>query len=120
MATRLHIEEQQMATLHSWMLCSPHIRTEEQLVSMGLTIYAVFNVTNRLRFQGRGNNWSDNDSFEALAQALKEVVRGCKRSSKILRSRWNQNTASENVKREHNKWWDPAVDRKRLMTRGPR
>ena len=86
--TKLNFDDGKICTMRAWMLCSPEVDSKEMLTCLGLLVYAVYNVTNRRRHGGAVTNWTEENSYEALCQMLKEAVKGHANSMKVLRLRW--------------------------------
>ena len=87
-ATKLNMEPALFANMHAWTLCSPYIRSEEQLLGVGIAIYAVYTTTNRLRCHNQTHQLSQEDRYQMLAQSAKEAVKGHSRASCSLLQRW--------------------------------
>ena len=107
-ATKLNLDPAVFANMHAWTLCSPHIVTEEQLLGVGIAIYAVYNTTNRLRHNARAHSLNEEDRFQMLAQSIKEAVKGHEQASWTLVQRWNRNRENTPLTFDHN-IWEPEI-----------
>ena len=72
--------------IHTFTLTNPKIITTEQLTTSAILIYAVYNLTNRLRHDIR--DLPEEEIYNALSQLAREAVHGHKRSSSTLRQLW--------------------------------
>ena len=67
------------------MLCNPYVRTEEQLVTAALLVYAVYRGTNHYRHEPKPAPDVLND---ALVQWVREGARGHRNSMRVLGELW--------------------------------
>ena len=84
----LHLDPEVFATLHAFVLAHPSIWSQEDLATLGVLIYSVYNVTNRIRSQGA----SSEIVYDALVQMCREGVKGDPYAMKILAARWPSST----------------------------
>ena len=83
---RLNLRQSEYANLHSFLLCNGNIRTLEELTSIALLIYAVYNATNHYRRNAFGQ---DTDVHDAIAQWIREGAKRHGRATRTLDNRWN-------------------------------
>ena len=83
---RLNLRQSEYANLHSFLLCNGNIRTLEELTSIALLIYAVYNATNHYRRNALGQ---DTDVHDAIAQWIREGAKRHGRATRTLDNRWN-------------------------------
>jgi len=115
MSARLNMEPDVFANLHSWTLCSPCIRTEEQLLCIGIAIYAVYNTTNKLRRAERLNCLSMEDRYQALAQSVKEAVRGHHKAVATLSQRWTRSREEQPLSFSFEVWDMDVASKKKCI-----
>ena len=115
MSARLNMEPDVFANLHSWTLCSPCIRTEEQLLCIGIAIYAVYNTTNKLRRAERLNCLSMEDRYQALAQSVKEAVRGHHKAVATLSQRWTRSREEQPLSFSFEVWDMDVASKKNVF-----
>ena len=83
---RLHLpHDDDFVGIHTFLLCSPFIDTEEALANVALAVYAVYTVTNRFRHHAPSPG---TDAYEALVQATVEGARHHARAPRLLDSNW--------------------------------
>ena len=101
--------------LHSLLLCSPHIQTEEQLGGLTIVVYSLYTITNNIRHDKQASRLSEIDRIEALVEATKEAVKGHNRATQIFKSKWIMGYEPRQLV-----WardiWTPGVGLKRKIT----
>ena len=112
---RFGMDPSKFGNMHSFMLCSPHIQTEEELGSIAILGYGLYITTNRLRIGQRQDLVNEHDRVGAVIQSTKEAVKGHKRATQIFRCNWVKDYVSEQLE-----WpkeiWTPPVQAKRRCT----
>ena len=73
------------ANLHTFLLCNSHIRTQDELASVALLVYAVYNATNHFR---RNPVAEESDVLDAVAQRMREGAKNHQKASRALDNRW--------------------------------
>ena len=113
--TKLNMEPALFANLHAWTLCSPCIKAEEQLLGVGMAIYAVYNTTNRLRFSKQSSQLSEEDRYQMLAQSVKEAVKGHDRACNSLLYRWARDREDRALTFGHDVWDSTTLNKLRCV-----
>ena len=72
--------------VHTFMLCNPLVKTQQDLISTALLIYAIYRATNCFRHSGIAP--TENYTNDALEQWTNEGAKGHYISSRTLDSRW--------------------------------
>ncbi len=80
----LRLDPSIFSTLHSFVLVHPCISTKDELTSLALLIYSVYNVTNRIRNGG----CPPGSQYDALVQMCREGAMGSELAMSTLRNRW--------------------------------
>ena len=114
MEQRFALAPSVFGNLHSLLLCSPDIQTEEQLGGLAIIVYGLYTTTNNIRHGTDAGRLREVDRIEATVEATKEAVKGHKRATEIFRSRWIVNYEPRQIV-----WskdiWTPAVGHKRKV-----
>ena len=66
------------------MLVHPAIVREDELTAIALSIYSVYNVTNKIRHGG----CTPGAQYDALVQMCREGAKGCDLATSVLRNSW--------------------------------
>jgi hypothetical protein len=86
---RLHAPEQ--ISMHTFMLCNPHIRTREDLTCSAVLVYASYRATNHYRHV---DTPPATTAYDALAQFAREGLRNHRASMTVIDQRWAATPAS--------------------------
>ena len=83
--SRLNLDHKIFCNLHTFALVNPNISGKETLTVIGLLIYGMYSVTNKLRHSG---GCSGAVAFDALMQGIREGARGHHGACRTLVGRW--------------------------------
>ena len=83
---KLNLDPTHFAHLHSFLLCSNFINTQEELTCIALLIYAIYNATNHYRTHPTPHH---HIIQEAIAQWLREGAAKHTNATKVLDNRWS-------------------------------
>ena len=103
---KLNLNPDNYGNLHTFLLCNPHIQSQEELTTVALLIYATYNTTNQLR--SSPTNWSvkqqhataeqtgtthnvthNTNIHDLITQWLREGARQHPKATLTLDNRWN-------------------------------
>ena len=88
MRSKLNMDDSKFANMHGFTLCSPHIRSQETLLCMGITIYAIYNATNNIRKNPHLGRLNVEETFLMVVEFAKKAVSGHDGAIKCYNSRW--------------------------------
>jgi len=83
---KLNMSPTKYAHLHSFLLCNTYIRTQDELTSIALLIYALYNATNYYRHNPPA---PDVNVHEAVTQWMREGAKNHRNATHALDNRWN-------------------------------
>ena len=88
---QLNLPPHLFANLHSGLLCNANIRTEDQLTTIALLNYGLYNTTNYIRHTPGTPTTQITD---ILAQHIREGARHHPKATAVLDNRWNRDRIS--------------------------
>jgi hypothetical protein len=86
----LRLKAPEQLSVHTFMLCNPNIRTQQELTVSAILIYAAYRATNHYR---HAPTPSPTAVFDALVQWAKEAVRNHPSSTAVLDGLWSTTSA---------------------------